>query len=79
MQALAASKRKTVNSLYQLEEVPGDTKDFTVVSRMDEEQLLDVDYGNGLVIIAANDEGGGHKRRNKQKVQGQDLLQESKV
>ena len=34
--------------------VPGDTKDFTVVSRMDKEQLLDIDYGNGLARIMAS-------------------------
>jgi len=33
--------------------VPGATKDFTVVSKMDEEQLFDIDYGNGLVRIIA--------------------------
>jgi hypothetical protein len=33
--------------------LPGATKDFTVVSKMDEKQLLDVDYGNGLVRIKA--------------------------
>lgn len=30
------------------------TKDFTVVSRMNEKQLLDIDYGNGLVRIMAS-------------------------
>ena len=33
--------------------VPGATKDFTVVSKMNDKQLLDVDYGNGLVRIMA--------------------------
>ena len=33
--------------------VPGATKDFTIVSIMDEEQLLDIDYGNGLARIMA--------------------------
>jgi hypothetical protein len=33
--------------------VGSDTKDFTVVSRMDNKQLLDIDYGNGIVRIMA--------------------------
>jgi len=34
--------------------LPLGTKDFTVVSRMDKEQLLDIDYGNGLARIMAS-------------------------
>jgi hypothetical protein len=33
--------------------VGSDTKDFTVVSKMDAKQLLDIDYGNGIVRIMA--------------------------